>query len=438
MRRELALTERDVMLSVTTISFDIAALELYLPLTIGARVLLAGQEETRDGKRLASLIDNQPVTVMQATPATWKLLLFSGWQGRSGLRILCGGETLASDLAGALLRAGDSVWNLYGPTETTVWSTAWKVEQAAAPISIGRPIANTQVYILNGGCQPSAVGIPGELHIGGDGVARGYLKRADLTAEKFIPDPFTDEPGGRLYKTGDSARHLADGNIEFLGRIDHQVKIRGFRIELGEIETALRQHPAVRETVVLARDEVENPKSEIQNLKSADKRLVAYLVSDRQTPGTGELREFLKEKLPDYMVPSAFVMMDNLPLTPNGKIDRKALPAPDQSQRERDVVFTAPRTSVEESISEIWTEFLGVAPISVDDNFFDLGGHSIIATQVISRLHDVFQVALPLRAIFEAPTVSALAKSVETLRRCSGGTEVYPSPTGQVREEGSI
>ena len=327
----------------------------------------------------------------------------------------------------------DRVFDLYGPSEDTTYST-FALRNVSGPATIGRPIANKQIYLLDSHLQPVAVGISGELHIGGDGLARGYLNRPDLTAEKFIPDPFSDESGARLYKTGDLARYLPDGDIEFLGRIDHQVKIRGFRIEPGEIEAVLGQHPAVRETVVVAREDIENnacglwiaegggenPKSKIQNLKSTGKRLVAYVVANQNVvPSTSELRSFLKSKLPDYMLPSAFVFPDTLPLTPNGKVDRRALPAPDGSRPELKEAFVSPRTPVEKVIAAIWVEVLKLEQVGIHDDFFVLGGHSLLATQVIARVNDAFQIELPLRVLFEKPTVGELA-AVITEREVEG------------------
>jgi acyl carrier protein len=275
--------------------------------------------------------------------------------------------------------------------------------QVGASVSIGRPIANTQVYILDRHLQPVPIGIPGELYIGGDGLARGYLNQPELTAEKFIKDPFSHEPGARLYKTGDLVRYLRDGNIEFLGRRDHQVKIRGFRVEPGEIETILAQHPAVRENVVLGREDT-----------PGEKRLVAYIIPDQEQPPTvSELRAFLREKVPDYMVPSAFITLDMLPLTPNGKVNRHALPAPDITKPELEEIFVAPRTPIEEALAEIWAKVLKLERVGVNDDFFDLGGHSLLATQVISRLRDTFQVEIPLRYIFELPTVAKLAEAIK-------------------------
>jgi aspartate racemase len=268
--------------------------------------------------------------------------------------------------------------NHYGPTENTVvttWAPVTTGTETASP-PIGRPISNTQVYLLDSLLQPVPIGVPGELHIGGVGLARGYLNRPDLTAEKFIPNPFSEEPGERLYKTGDLARYLPDGDIEFLGRIDYQVKVSGFRIELGEIEVVLGQHPAVRERVVVAREDI-----------PGDKRLVAYLVVNQQpAPSMSELRSFLKEKLPEYMVPSAFVILDAFQLTPNGKVDRQALPKPDGLHAEANESYVAPRTPMEKFIAEIWQEELGVDRVSVHDNFFDLGGHSLLSIKVISRI----------------------------------------------------
>ena len=270
-------------------------------------------------------------------------------------------------------------------------------------VPIGRPIANTRIYILDRELQPVPVGVPGELHIGGDGLARGYLNRPDLTAEKFIADPFSGEPGARLYRTGDLARYRPDGNIEFLGRMDHQVKVRGFRIELGEIEAVLGQHPGLREAVVLARED-----------GPGDKRLVAYVVahSGGASVAVSELRGFLGEKLPDYMIPSVFVFLDAMPLTPSGKVDRRGLPAPDAARPEGQEGYVAPRTPVEEALAGIWAEVLGLDRVGIHDNFFELGGHSLLATQVVSQARRLFQVELALRRLFEAPTVAGLVESL--------------------------
>ncbi|EEF60006.1 non-ribosomal peptide synthetase [Pedosphaera parvula] len=399
MSREPGLTETDTLLAVTTLSFDIAGLELWLPLTCGAKVVIATREVTLDGKQLASLLDHGGVTIMQATPTTWRLLLASGWKGNPGLRILCGGEAWSSELANQLHGKCASLWNMYGPTETTIWSAASKVEPGDE-VFIGAPIANTQFYVLDRNLQPVPIGVPGELWIGGEGLARGYLKRPELSLEKFLPNPFTDESGARMYRTGDLVRYRMDGKIEFLGRMDYQVKIRGFRIELGEIELLLTQLPTVVHAVVIAREDT-----------PGDKRLVAYVVSrDSAASNSSELRDYLKSKLPDYMVPSAFVFLPALPLTPNGKIDRQALPAPEQNRPEATSIFLAPRTQVEETIAAIWTKVLRLEKVGVNDSFFDLGGHSLLMVQVHARLCEELKINISIVRLFQYPTIGSLAR----------------------------
>ncbi|MBD1938355.1 non-ribosomal peptide synthetase [Microcoleus sp. FACHB-68] len=421
MQKRLEVTNKEVFIAETSLSFDIAVLELFLPLITGACVVLVSREVASNGTELLKMLTSSGATFMQATPATWQMLLAVGWQESKNLKILCGGEALPRKLANQLLERGANVWNLYGPTETTIWSTIYKVESNEQPVSIGRPIANTQIYILDSSLQPVPIGAVGELYIGGAGLSRGYLNRPDLTAEKFIPNPFFKEREGeggfyftqtsdRLYKTGDLARYLPTGQIEYLGRIDHQVKIRGFRIELGEIESALSQHSSVREAVVTARED-----------RPGEKFLVAYLVPNEQLVNeksqisnlkSSELRNFLKEKLPDYMVPAVFVLLEALPLTPNGKVDRRSLPAPDTAISDLTSAFISPRNPVEEVIAGIWTEVLHVERVGIDDNFFELGGHSLLATQVISRLREALQIELPLRYLFESPTVAGLGERI--------------------------
>jgi aspartate racemase len=402
MRERPGMTERDVLLAVTTISFDIAGLEIYLPLTAGARVVIASGEVAADGTQLGQSLARCEATVMQATPATWTMLIGAGWQGSKGLKILCGGESLSGELSKQLLERGESLWNVYGPTETTIWSALYRVERAGECIPIGRPIANTQIYILDRDRQPVPIGVVGELYIGGDGLARGYLNRAELTQEKFISDPFSADPQARLYRTGDLARYLPDGNIECLGRIDHQVKVRGFRIELGEIESVLLRCRGVKESVAVVREDA-----------PGDKRLVAYWVADQApAPKSEELRNFLKERLPNYMVPSIFVQIDKLPLTPNGKVDRRSLPAPEHSEESRGQQYVAPRTEIEQVLAAIWAEVLKVPRVGIHDNFFDLGGHSLLAVQVIRQIAKVLGKTLPVRALFHAPTVQELAAAL--------------------------
>jgi acyl carrier protein len=299
--------------------------------------------------------------------------------------------------------------NLYGSSEVSADVTCYDTRQAASSsrIPVGRPIANIQIYLLDSHLRPVPIGVAGELYVGGEGLARGYLNRPELTAEKFIPDPFSDEAGARLYRTGDLARYLPDGNIEYLGRIDHQVKIRGYRIELGEVEAALDQHPAVRGAVVSAREDA-----------LGDKRLVAYfVVPDRgQEPTTSELRAFMKAKVPEYMVPSAFVGLEAFPLTPNGKVDRKALPAPDPSGFRAENAYAEPRTPAEEALAGIWEEVLGLERVGIHDDFFELGGHSLLAVRVMTRLNRHFGVEVPLRVLFEEPTIEGLALAVTQMQ----------------------
>ncbi|NET57509.1 MAG: amino acid adenylation domain-containing protein [Symploca sp. SIO2E6] len=624
------LTQEDILLAVTTISFDIAGLELYLPMIVGARVELVTREVASDPTGLIKALEQSGATVMQATPATWRMLLAAGWQGDANLKILCGGEAMSRELANQLLARSNSVWNMYGPTETTIWSAVQQVESGNTSVPIGQPIANTQIYLVDSELnqkhdqlQQVSVGEPGELLIGGVGLARGYLNRPQLTEEKFIRDPFSKKPGARLYRTGDLARYLPDGTIECLGRIDHQVKIRGFRIELGEIESALYQHPSIKEAVVSAVED-----------SPGNKRLVAYLLTDLsvervqlqssclvewgdgsavtvntvdlsptgicladvpatwqpgkrlylhlQLPGVEEkltlagtlawleeeyagvlfqttpmeqallnqgikqilqteglvvqdmrhiepriplkrdclaqlksgqtlklttknisrggirltvskhsepsgtkttniwkegqrlrlqlqlpgvqdqlllkgtvvwyfgesagvvfdaaqpqieqipqsmdylietqglslthLRSFLKKKLPEYMVPSAFVLLDTLPLTPNLKVDRKALPAPNQAQLVVMEEFVAPRTPIEEQLVQIWIEVLDIKQVGIHHNFFDLGGHSLLAAQLLSQIRETFQVELPLLSLFESPTIAELAQEIAVVQ----------------------
>jgi acyl-coenzyme A synthetase/AMP-(fatty) acid ligase/acyl carrier protein len=407
------ITANDKLLAVTTLSFDIAGLEIYLPLSVGARVVLASRETAMDGRRLQERLLQSGTNLMQATPATWRLLVESGWQGGKDLKILCGGETLPRELARELITKALSVWNMYGPTETTVWSTVFQITSADRPIPIGRPIANTEIYVLDKHLQPLPVGVAGELFIGGDGLARGYLNRPQLTAEKFISNPFSQNPGARLYRTGDLARYLPGGDIELLGRNDWQVKIRGFRIELGEVEETLRQHPAVHEAVVTVRENA-----------PGDKRLVAYYTGpDRGEQGEATveaeaLRRHLARSLPEYMVPAAYVKLKALPLTPNGKLDRKALPAPEgDAYAVRG--YEAPQGEVETTLASIWADVLKVERVGRHDHFFELGGHSLLATQLISRIRGALGIDVPLRSLFERPTVAGFAQYVEAIRRMS-------------------
>ncbi|MDF5725105.1 MAG: amino acid adenylation domain-containing protein, partial [Rhizonema sp. PD37] len=393
------LTQKDTFNAVTTVSFDIAALELYLPLVVGAKVTVASREIATNADWLMSELFKSKTTVMQATPATWQMLLASGWSSNYHLKILCGGEALSAQLANQILKTGSELWNLYGPTEATIWSTLYQVEakKEDALSSIGRPIANTQIYILDQHLNPVPIGVPGELYIGGDGLARGYLNHPELTAEKFISNPFVNSKSERLYKTGDLASYLSNGNIEFLGRIDNQVKIRGFRVELGEIETILSTYSQIQQTVVVATEDIPGNKS-----------LVAYVVSESETLSTHQLREFLQQQLPTYMVPSTFVILDTLPLTSNGKIDRLALPKPSGHFSQQETLILS-RNITELKLAQIWSELLNVNPIGVTNNFFELGGHSLLAIVLMSKIKQQFQRNLPLATLFQSPTIEQLA-----------------------------
>jgi amino acid adenylation domain-containing protein len=406
MQREPGLSQEDVLVAVTTLSFDIAGLEIYLPLITGARLVVATRESTQDGRDLAKLLVSSGATVMQATPATWRLLVESGWSGKSDLRIFCGGEALSPELARELVKRAQSVWNLYGPTETTIWSSVYPVRgDEERSIPIGHAIANTTLHVLGIDRELLTEGTEGELYIGGDGLARGYFNRPELTAEKFVPDPFSNVSGARMYRTGDLARIRANGNVEYLGRIDHQVKIRGFRIELGEIESVLEQHADVKQAIVVARED-----------RPGDKFLAAYFVSSTsKKPRVSDLREHLAQKLPDYMVPAAFVQLQSFPVTPNAKVDRKALPAP-QAADFSNGEYIAPRNEVERKLVAMWEKILGISPIGVRTSFFDLGGRSILAARLFMQISRDFGKDVPLAALFEAPTIEQLTEKLREER----------------------
>ena len=405
------LTGADRVLQKTPFSFDVSVWEFFWPLLTGARLVVAQPGGHQDSDYLVKLITEQKITTLHFVPSMLQVFL-EGWGLEtcdSLKQVMCSGEALPFELQERFFaRLNAELHNLYGPTEAAVDVTFWACERESnrRTVPIGRPIANTQIYLLDRRLQPVPVGVPGELYIGGVGVARGYLNRPELTAERFIPDPFSAEDGARLYKTGDLARYLPDGNIEYLGRIDHQVKLRGFRIELGEIEAVLQQYAGVRDVVVLLRED-----------GPGDKRLVAYVaVRGEAAPGPAELRRFLSERLPEYMVPQAFVLLDELPLTPNGKVDRRALPEPDGARPEPGAGYVAPRGAEEEEVARVWAEVLKVERVGADDNFFELGGHSLLVMQVVSRLRRSLGVELPLRSLFEAPTVVGLAEAIKKLK----------------------
>ena len=408
MQREPGLTADDRLLAITTISFDIAGLELFLPLLSGATVVLADAYTTRDGRALLQLLADERITVLQATPSTWQLLLAAGWEKPLPLVALSGGEPLSLDLARQLLARCRAVWNMYGPTETTIWSSVQRIAPDAELITVGRPIANTQFYVLDAQREPVAPGSTGELYIGGEGVGRGYWQRPALTAERFVADPFAPTPGRRLYATGDEAVLLSGGAVQLRGRLDEQLKLRGYRIEPGEIEAHLTRLAGISQAVVVA-----------QERGPGDERLVAYLVlSQPLDPAALAARrahwqQALHARLPAYQVPGEFVVLEALPRLPNGKTDRQALRRRDPTPTAPTTGFVAPRTNVEQLVADSWREALRVEKISVYDDFFDLGGHSLIAVQVMARLEKLTGKRLPLAALFTHPTVAELAQLVQ-------------------------
>ena len=395
---EPGLSKADVFLAVTTLSFDISVLELFLPLACGARVVVAPRRTVLNAAKLGQLARRCGATVMQATPSTWRLLLEAGWPKGFRPKILCGGEALPPELAASLLGHVDSLWNMYGPTETTIWSTIHRVTNEAS-IPIGKPIANTSTYVLDAQLQPVPIGVPGELYIGGVGLARGYLSRPELTAQKFVPDPFSRKPAARMYRTGDRVRFLSDGTIDFLGRIDNQIKLRGFRIELGEIEMLLNQHPSIKQSVALVRED-----------RPGDRQLVAYVTSAGGTTAPAEWRDHLRENLPYYMIPSVIVPLDEFPLTPSGKIDRKSLPSPDRESLQQNHEYRAPIDEIERHMAKLWGQVLNLEKVSVRANFFEIGGHSLLAAELFTLIEGAFSKRIPLAALFQRPTIEELAQ----------------------------
>jgi amino acid adenylation domain-containing protein len=404
LQSQIDFTPRDVWTCAHSYGFDFSVWEIYCPLLSGGRLIIVPGIVTQSPPEMINLLRAERVTIFSQTPSSIRQLiskdLLTRGQTFDVRLIACGGEALPQSLAVELLQLQIPLWNFYGPTEATVWATIKQVQpvDTGLPlISIGQPFANIQIYIVDKQLEPVPVGIVGELCISGVGLARGYLNSAE-TAEKFIPNPFSGN-GTRMYRTGDLAQYLPDGNIEFLGRRDNQVKVRGFRIETAEIESSLRQHAAVRETVVTVSD-----------ADAGERRLVAYLVPQAEPAVTiNELRTHLQQSLPDYMIPSAFVMLDTLPLSSSGKVDRQQLPALAGERPELGETYVAPRTPLEQEIARIWEQVLKVKEVGVYDNFFALGGHSLLGTQVISRVNESLQIEMPLRAIFEQPTVAGFA-----------------------------
>jgi amino acid adenylation domain-containing protein len=403
----LGLSDTDIWAGVTTLSFDPSVVELLLPLMSGARLVVLSSAEIADPAALRDRLISSGATVLQATPSRWRMLLAAGGVP-SAIRIrLCGGEALTRELADALTAGGGALWNLYGPTETTVWASATRVRPDPEPIVLAPPIANMHIYVLDRAMRPVPIGVVGEIYVGGIGMTRGYYGRPDLTARQFVPDPLGG-PGERLYATGDLARYRPGGRLEFLGRADHQVKVRGYRIEPGEIEAALRGHPLIREAVVSA-----------WSVGPDDTRLAAYVVpADEQVGDPAALwalvRPELADVLPEYMIPTALVVLDELPMTPTAKVDRGALPEPDWDSL-RDTRQAVPTTPVEQALAEMWREFLGVHDIGRHDDFFGLGGHSMLAARLLARVREYFQMDVPVLTLFEARTVAEFADALQRM-----------------------
>ncbi|MFD2201721.1 non-ribosomal peptide synthetase [Shivajiella indica] len=392
--------QKDVLLAITSLSFDIAALEIFLPLMAGAKVVVASEEMLENPVLLSQAIDQHQVSIMQTTPAIWQLLLDSGWKGKAGLKALCGGDVLTRKFANKLLEKVGSLWNMYGPTETTIWSAVNLINKGDHPITIGQAIGNTHLYVLDKYKQPIPLKVVGELHIGGKGLARGYANLPILTKEKFIPDPFSSQPDAHMYKTGDRARYMSDGSIEILGRLDDQVKVNGNRMELGEITAILLQHPSIQDGIVVTRTG-----------SSGEKKLVAYFVPKNNISiGPNELKEFIGRKLPGYMIPSIFVSMASLPLSTSGKINRKELPDP-ESLLEL-ATHVAPRNEIEKILAEIWQNVLHLSQVGIHDNFFDLGGASMQSLQIVAKAN-MFGIKINVEHLFEYQTIAELASFLD-------------------------
>jgi len=406
MAKQPGITPDDIILAVTTISFDIAGLEMYLPILNGASIFVASQETSMNPDLLIQKIEESKATILQATPVTFRMLNSAEWGGAKGLKILCGGEAMPKELAYDLIDKCGELWNMYGPTETTVWSTVEKVEvnenDKIGYINLGKPIDNTFIYVLNTEFQPVPVGYPGELFIGGDGLARGYFNLPAMTQEKFLPDPFSDIPGARMYRTGDLVQQTEEGKLEFLNRVDSQVKIRGFRIELGEIESAISQFSTIKNNVTIVREDI-----------PGDKKLVAYIIKEDEEVDIVDLRQFLKTKIPDYMVPSAFVFIDQFPLTPNGKIDRKVLPTPVDAAPQQTKNYIAPQTETEKKLAAIWSDVLKIKQIGIDEDFFEIGGHSMVAVTLMVKIEKQLGVRLPLAILFDNSTIQDMALLID-------------------------
>ena len=397
-------TPEDVVGWSTTACFDIAALEMYVTLAAGSRMVIVPSALTKDGLGLRRLLEQREVTIVQGTPSLWRLLLESGWSGAGRVRALCGGEAVSANLAATLATRSSEAWNLYGPTETTIWSTAARILPEDTSVTIGRPIANTQTYVLDARLAPSAVGVRGELYIGGSGVARGYVGLAAETAARFVPDPFAEQPGARLFRTGDGVRQHADGRVEFLGRRDSQIKIRGFRVALEEIESALARHEAIADC-----------RAAIHQPTGGERQIAVYFVPRaRQPVAPDTLRDYLRQSLPEYMVPAYLVPLEALPLLPNGKVNRAALPVPRKPAPVAPSASSAATTALQRVLARLWCEVLAVPQLGIHDDFFSLGGDSLSATRIVLRVREMFGLEVPLQSLFEVASVAGLADALRT------------------------
>ncbi|MEI6274794.1 MAG: amino acid adenylation domain-containing protein, partial [Prolixibacteraceae bacterium] len=407
MNKLLRITSEDILLSVTTITFDIAVMDIFGPFLKGAKIVIASQETMADMELLIRKFTTSKATVFEATPVTYRMLVLNSWPGNPNIRLVCGGEALSKELVRELQARSKEIWNVYAPTETTIFSVVKKLskEDSAGDgyVPLGRPIDNTLLYVLNKDLVPVPVGVPGELFIGGVGLSPGYLNMPEITRDRFINNPFPNEQKSKIYKTGDVVRYLDNGDVLFMNRIDNQVKIRGFRIELGEIESALALYETIKNNVVMVRED-----------SRKEKNLIAYIVQkENTTTDLADLRNFLKTKVPDYMVPASFLFLDQFPLTQTGKIDRKSLPEPDDNLNQSAKIYIEPTNEIEKELTVIWSESLNISKIGIGDNFFELGGNSLYATIIISRINKNFNIHLPLRSIFEKQNLADLATEIQ-------------------------
>jgi acyl-CoA synthetase (AMP-forming)/AMP-acid ligase II/acyl carrier protein len=419
------LDQTDSLLAVTTISFDIAGLEIYLPLITGGTIVLLEREQASDGASLIKVIKNSGATIMQATPITWRLLLEAGWDGKGLKKILCGGEAFPVDLANQLIHTPAQIWNLYGPTETTIWSTRFELSSDRdydVSIPIGEPLNNTSLVLQDKFGNLLPYGLAGELFIGGKGLANGYLNRPALTAEKFVPDGYSSEPGARLYATGDLAKYDDRENLVCLGRLDQQVKLRGFRIELGEIEAVIQKHNSVKQAVV-----------QVFEISASDTRLAAFVTFENPAEASLQtLENWLQTQLPGYMVPTEWVVLEAFPLTPNGKLDKKALPKPDRRQH---LDYQPPKTETEQVLERMMSEVLNLDQVSREDDFFNLGGHSLLATRLVTRIKQHYDINFPASTLFEKPTIAQLGQHIDNLLWSTHQHDTQQSPLNDDEEE---